>query len=175
MRKVRFLAAGEACTAMFWPTPGLTEGTLETAEFSAEGTLISVSAVPHPGKPTLEEAKGKYETESTGKAEIRKAEFLAVIEAYKAIIWPTQGLSDRISEIPSRGDLNFSVRGISSRVKTNKQTNNNKFSTFEERWSYVLQLRAQHPRSEVSLQSILHRTVISWLVGWLVFFEPIVP
>ena len=40
-----FLAIGEACKAMFRPTPGLKEKTFDSFVFSAEGTLVSASAV----------------------------------------------------------------------------------------------------------------------------------
>ena len=36
-RKSEFLAFGEACNTLFWPTaPGLKEGTLDTSTFSEE-------------------------------------------------------------------------------------------------------------------------------------------
>ena len=41
-----FLAVGEKCEAMFWPTAGFKERALDNCGFSAEGTLIHVFAVP---------------------------------------------------------------------------------------------------------------------------------
>ena len=40
----KFLAVGEACVAIFWPTPGFNGRTFVSSELSAEGTLISASA-----------------------------------------------------------------------------------------------------------------------------------
>ena len=44
-RKAEFLAAGEACKAKFWPTPGLPEGTFDSSGLSAKGMLTCVSAI----------------------------------------------------------------------------------------------------------------------------------
>ena len=41
------LAVGEACVAVFRPTPGFKGRTFVTSGFPKEGTLISASAVPH--------------------------------------------------------------------------------------------------------------------------------
>lgn len=42
-RKAEFLAAGQACKAVLWPTPALKEGTSDSSGSSAERTLTSVS------------------------------------------------------------------------------------------------------------------------------------
>ena len=48
MRMAEFLVAGEAYTALFfWPTPGFKENTCDSYGFSADGAIISVSAVLH--------------------------------------------------------------------------------------------------------------------------------
>lgn len=44
--KPYFLSAGEACNAIFWPTPGCTDRTLDGSGFSAGGTLISLCICP---------------------------------------------------------------------------------------------------------------------------------
>ena len=45
-RKAEFLAKGEICNAVFWPTLGfLRERTFHSSGFSAEGTSVTVSAV----------------------------------------------------------------------------------------------------------------------------------
>ena len=46
LRKAELLAAGEARKAIFRPYPGVKERTFDSSGFSAEGTLISTSAVP---------------------------------------------------------------------------------------------------------------------------------
>ena len=48
-----FQAIGEACKAMFRPTPGLKEKTFDSFVFSAEGTLVSASAVLRGGGMNL--------------------------------------------------------------------------------------------------------------------------
>ena len=39
----KFLAEGEACMAIFWPTPGFKARDFDSSEFSAEGTFISAT------------------------------------------------------------------------------------------------------------------------------------
>ena len=45
----KFLAVGEACMGIFWPTPAFTEKILVSSGFSRDRTLISASTVPHCG------------------------------------------------------------------------------------------------------------------------------
>ena len=45
----KFLAVREACRAIFWPIQGFKRRTSVSSGFSTEGTLISVSTVPHCG------------------------------------------------------------------------------------------------------------------------------
>ena len=40
---------GEACVAIFWPSPGIKRRRFVSSGFSTEGTLIFASAVPHLG------------------------------------------------------------------------------------------------------------------------------
>ena len=47
MSKAEGLAAGEACKAVFQPTPGLTGRTVDSSGFTAEVILIFVSTVLH--------------------------------------------------------------------------------------------------------------------------------
>ena len=47
LRNTEFLTVVKACKAILWPTPGFKERTFDSPGFSAEGTLMSVSAVPH--------------------------------------------------------------------------------------------------------------------------------
>ena len=47
MSVAEILAAGETCKAIFCPTTGPKETTVDSSGFSAEETFISVSAVPH--------------------------------------------------------------------------------------------------------------------------------
>ena len=46
MEKQEILAGGEACKAIFWPTPGLQDRMFDSSGFSAEGTSISVQQYP---------------------------------------------------------------------------------------------------------------------------------
>ena len=48
-RKTKVMAAGEACKALVWPSPGLKERILNRSGFSAEGAVISLSTVPRRG------------------------------------------------------------------------------------------------------------------------------
>ena len=45
----KFLAVGEACLAIFWPTPGFKGRTSVSSGFSTEGTFIFASAVSYCG------------------------------------------------------------------------------------------------------------------------------
>ena len=46
----KFLAVGEACMAIFWPTPdGEDYFVLSASGFSVEGIIISASTVPYYG------------------------------------------------------------------------------------------------------------------------------
>ena len=47
LRRKKFLAAGEACVAIFWPIRGFKGRTFVSSGFSKGGTLISASAVTH--------------------------------------------------------------------------------------------------------------------------------
>ena len=45
MMQKEFLAAGEACKAKFWPTPGLPEAIFDSSGLSTKGMLTCVSAL----------------------------------------------------------------------------------------------------------------------------------
>ena len=49
LERLEFLAACKACKVIFCSTPSLKEKSFDSSEFSAQGTLISASAVPQCG------------------------------------------------------------------------------------------------------------------------------
>lgn len=66
VRKTESLAISNASKAMYWPTSGFKKGTFDRPEISAEGTLISASAVP------LKSGHGSVETQG-GKNSFRSS------------------------------------------------------------------------------------------------------
>ena len=64
---VENLAAGEACKALFCPTPGLKDRTYYSTGLPAMGTLISASAVLH-GAKRRGRIRGEMVSNALGKA-----------------------------------------------------------------------------------------------------------
>ena len=80
------MTAGEACEAMFSPSPDL-----HTEPFMAPRTLISPPAIPCCRK-SGQRVRGKKKVEYTGKVKINQVEFLPLDGACKAIFLPTPAL-----------------------------------------------------------------------------------